>query len=330
MIKKIGILASGGNSPAMNNAVITLVRKAKSLGWNVELISNGYEGIIKRHFFKPNLKFLSYFYANGNVYIGSSRYPEFKEPHIRTKAYEILKQHNIDCLFVIGGDGSYHGALELSKLGMKVICLPGTIDNDINNTEKTIGFSTALNNVVYAIDCLRDCFDSHSGICLVEVMGRRFPDLTINAAIATQAEGVSLAARPLSAKEIANIAHQSYRQGHRSCIICVSEKIYGENGLPTLDQITEEVARLAHPRMVRNVILGYTQRGGVPTAEDRILASQMAMYAIEHADTLDMNAMSIGVEDGKLKAFDLNEVLATKKKTIDERKIKEYLKFNRY
>lgn len=330
MIKKIAILASGGNSPAMNNAMITLVRKAKSLGWEVELISNGYEGIILNKFFKPDLKILSYFYANGNIYIGSSRYPEFKELKVRQKAYAILKKHKIDCLFVIGGDGSYHGALGLSKLGMKVVCLPGTIDNDINNTEKTIGFSTALNNVVTGIDNLRDCFDSHSGVCLVEIMGRRFPDLTINAAIATQAEGVSIAEKPLTAEEIVEIANKSYKQGHRSCIICVSEKIYGENGLPTLNEITKKVAELTYPRMVRCDVLGYTQRGGVPSAEDRILASQMAMYAIEHAENNKMKAIAIGVEDGKLKSFDLNKVLATKKKTIDDKKIKEYLKFNCY
>jgi 6-phosphofructokinase 1 len=152
---------------------------------------------------------LSYFYANGNILIGTSRCLPFRNLTYQKKAYNILKRHAIDCLFVIGGDGSYRGALSLKKFGMHVICLPGTIDNDIASTERTIGFSTALNGIVTNIDSIRNSFDSHLGICFVEVMGRRFPDLAITAGIATQAEAIITIENILTIDQIINIANQT-------------------------------------------------------------------------------------------------------------------------
>lgn len=283
MLKKIAILASGGNSPAMNNAIITLVRKAKYYKLDVDLIYEGFAGLVNDDFRKPNLPQLSVFYAHGNVLIGTSRYPDFKKPANFNKAINNLKKHHIDCLFIIGGDGSYHGALALSQKGIKVICLPGTIDNDIRGTDKTIGFSTALTTVVHSIDNLRDSFDSHMGVILVEVMGRRFPDITINAAIACEAEAIVTANKPLTAQEIADIANETAARQHRSCLVVISEKVYGENGLPTLSELTKQVADLLKGRMVRSTVLGYIQRGGVPTPEDRILSVRLASYALDTA-----------------------------------------------
>lgn len=329
MIKKIAILASGGNSPAMNNAIITLVRKSKCYKLEVELVSDGYKGLVNNSFHEPNLPSLSLFYATGNVLIGTTRYPEFAEKKNLLKAVKNLKNHHIDCLFVIGGDGSYHGALELSKHGIKVVCLPGTIDNDIRGTEQTIGFSTALKTVVDNIDNLRDSFDSHAGVCLVEVMGRRFPDLTINAAIACEAEAIVTAAKPLTAKEIAKIAKDTEQTSHRSCLVVISEKVYGHDGLPTLEELTKQVADLLDGRMVRSCVLGYVQRGGVPTPEDRILAVRLASYALDAAFNIKVSS-AVAWVNNQPTAEPLADILKQKKKPANYGVLKSYLKYNRY
>lgn len=331
MIKKIAILASGGNSPAMNNAIITLVRKAKSLGISVELIYEGYKGLLEENFVKSQLSMLSYFYANGSVIIGTSRYPKFTELKVRQKAKQILNKHKIDCLFVIGGDGSYKGAEGLAKLGIKVICLPGTIDNDVRSTVKTIGFSTALNQIVTSIDNIRNSFDSHCGIALVEVMGRRFPDLSINAAIATQAEGLVTCDNVLSVDDIVKISKETWKNKHRSCIIVVSEKVYGYNGLPTLAQITKEIKEKTN-RLCRTIVLGYIQRGGVPSAEDRILASRLASFAIDQCIKSEKNK-SYTIDylgAGKIVANEISKSLNLKVKETNKKVYLDFLKYNKF
>ena len=325
-IKKIAILASGGNSPGMNNVIITLVRKARLYKWDVELIFDGYAGLCCNNFAVPKIKTLSYFYANGNVVIGTSRFPEFEQPEYRELALANLKEHQIDCLFVIGGNGSFAGANALAKHGIRVICLPGTIDNDVQYTETTIGYSTALNTVVRGIDELRACFDSHSGVCIVEVMGRRFPDLTVNAAIATEAEAVVTPNNILTAKDMAKIAMETALQGHRSCMIVVTEQIYGRNGLPTLQELAKDVEKMLNGRMCRSDVLGYIQRGATPTAEDRILANRMASFAIDYAKDKEDN-VCILVKNGKIVAVDLAETLALKPKEFDYSILDEYKKY---
>ena len=328
-IKKIGILASGGNSPGMNNVVITLLRKARLLNWEVELIFDGFAGLCCNNFAKPNLKILSYFYANGNVVIGTSRFPEFEQAEYQELALANLKEHNIDCLFVIGGNGSFQGGLSLARRGIHIICIPGTIDNDVQNTETTIGYSTALNTVVRGIDELRACFDSHSGVCIVEVMGRRFPDLTVNAAIATEAEAIVTPKNIWNAKEMSLIATETALHGHRSCIIVVTEQMYGRNGLPTLEQLAREMESMLNGRMVRSDILGYIQRGATPTAEDRILANRMASFAIDHANKSTQN-VCIVVKNGRILAVDAEETMALKPKEFYYSILYEYKKYNKF
>ena len=328
-IKKIAILASGGNSPGMNNVIITLVRKARLYNIDVELIFDGFSGLCCNNFMKPKLKTLSYFYANGNVVIGTSRFPEFEHEEYQELAMNNLKEHKIDCLYVIGGNGSFNGALQLAKRGMHVVCIPGTIDNDVINTETTIGYSTALNTVVRGIDELRACFDSHSGVVIVEVMGRRFPDLTVNAAIATEAEAIVTPDHILNAQQIAEIATQTALNGHRSCVIVVTEQTYGRNGLPTLEELASEVEMLLNGRMVRSDVLGYIQRGATPTAEDRIMGSRMASYAIDYARKEREN-VCILVKYGKIIAVNLEKTLALKPKVFDDSILEDYKKYNKY
>ena len=327
-IKKVAILASGGNSPAMNNVVITMIRKCRYYGVEILLINNGYYGLINEDFTKPDLSKLSYFYATGNIFIGSSRFPEFKEYEYQQKAAKILRKNKIDCLFVIGGDGSYQGAAALKKLGIRVICFPGTIDNDISSTEKTIGFSTALNNIMNNIDAVRNSFDSHLGVCLVEVMGRRFPDLAINAGIACQAEEIITIENVLSIKEIIDIAKQTWKNKHRSCIIVVTEKIYGRDGLPTLKEIADAIEKATN-RISRVCVLGYTQRGGIPTAEDRNLAIDMTDYGFNLATNNPNGSYAIGIKNNRITHIDIEKAVAMKAKTINSEMLKNFNEYNK-
>lgn len=327
-IRRVAILASGGNSPAMNNVVITMIRKCRYYGVEILLINDGYQGLINSNFTKPDLNSLSYFYATGNIFIGSSRFPKFKEHKYQQKAAQILKKYKIDCLFVIGGDGSYQGAAALNKLGVRVICFPGTIDNDIASTERTIGFSTALNNIMNNIDAVRNSFDSHLGVCLVEVMGRRFPDLAINAGIACQAEEIITIKNVLTTKEIVDIAKQTWKNKHRSCLIVVTEKIYGRDGLPTLKEIAAAIEK-ATGRISRVCVLGYTQRGGIPTAEDRNLAISMADYGFDLAFNKPDGSYAIGIKDNRITHTDIEKAVKMQAKTINSEILKESNKCNK-
>lgn len=325
-IKRVAILASGGNSPAMNNVVITMIRKCRYYGVEILLVNNGYYGLLNEDFTKPDLSSLSYFYATGNIFIGSSRFPKFKEYEYQQKAVRILKNHKIDCLFVVGGDGSYRGAADLKKLGVRVICFPGTIDNDVASTERTIGFSTALNNIINNIDAVRNCFDSHLGVCLVEVMGRRFPDLAINAGIACQAEEIITVDNILTTKQIIDITKQTWKNKHRSCLIVVTEKIYGRDGLPTLKEVADAVEKATN-RISRVCVLGYTQRGGIPTAEDRNLAIAMADYGLDLALNKPNGSYAIGLNNNRITHIEIEKAVNMDAKTINSEILR---KFNRY
>jgi 6-phosphofructokinase 1 len=206
---RIGILASGGNSPGMNNAIITLVKKSLACKITPILIYDGYKGLLNEQFHRADIRKLEEFNFRGNVVIGTARSQEFYKLEYKKKAANILKKHKIDVLIVIGGDGSYKGASSLSELGVKVMCLPGTIDNDVASTHNTIGFNTCLNTIVNSLDSLRDSFDSHSGICFVEVMGREFSDLAIYGGIATQAEAIVTSENVMSIENFVEIANET-------------------------------------------------------------------------------------------------------------------------
>lgn len=327
-IKTIGILASGGNAPAMNNVIITLVRKAKMMGINTKLIYDGYKGLHENRIGTPDLSELSYFNDNGNVIIGTSRYPTFRDPKIKEECAHILKKHKIDALAVIGGNGSYAGAYGLIKHGIRVMGFPGTIDNDINSTDLTIGYSTALNAIVHNIDSIRDCYDSHSAICLVEVMGRRFPDLAINAGIAVDAEGIITAQNVLNASQIASIATRTFKNKHKSCIIVVTEFIYGKDGLITITELAKQVEELTG-RMTRAEILGRVQRGGVPTAEDRVLANLMASKGLDYLVSND-KSFTVDHRHDIIVFTEITQSLATKEKEPNVSLIEDFFKYNGY
>ncbi|GHU30680.1 hypothetical protein FACS1894166_00760 [Bacilli bacterium] len=265
---KIAILASGGNSPGMNNAIITLVKTAQVHKIDVLLISDGYRGLLEDKFTSANIRYLEQFNSRGNVVIGSARSKEFMQTPYKKKAAAILKKRKVDVLVVIGGDGSYLGAASLTHFGVKVMTLPGTIDNDVASTDSTIGFYTCLHTIVTAIDALRDSFDSHSGICFVEVMGRGYSDLAIQAGVATEAEAIVTKDNILKAHDFVKIANETFKRGKRSCIFIITEKIYGLDGLPSLDDIAQEVNQKTM-RTCRVNVIGHIQRGGTVSATDR-------------------------------------------------------------
>jgi 6-phosphofructokinase 1 len=265
---KIAILASGGNSPGMNNAVITLVKSAQLNKIDVKLIYDGFQGLLENKFYNADIRALENFSSRGNVVIGTARSKNFYQIEYKRQAIKNLKKQKIDVLVVIGGDGSYKGAASLAKLGMKVMTLPGTIDNDVASTDSTIGFYSSLHTIVESIDKIRDSFDSHSGICFVEVMGRGFSDLAVQAGIATIAEAIVTSENVLSIEEFVAIANETKKNKKHSCIFVITEKIYGINGFPTLDELAKEVEKITG-RVCRVNVIGHMQRGGVPSATDR-------------------------------------------------------------
>jgi 6-phosphofructokinase 1 len=324
---KIAILASGGNSPGMNDAIITLVKKAKLSNIESVLIYDGYAGLLKNDFRKLDPHYLDQFVSRGNVIIGSSRSKEFATPAGQRKAVTILKKNKIDVLIVIGGDGSYIGASQLSKLGFKVMGLPGTIDNDVASTDTTIGFYTCLNTITTSIDAIRDSFESHAGICFVEVMGRGFSDLAIMAGIATGAEAIVTSSNILKASDFINIANETNKHGKRSCVFVITESIYGKNNLPSLQDIAKQVETKTH-RATRVNVVGHIQRGGVPVASDRYLASVMANHCIDCIKARKFNRV-ICEHDRDIIDIDIVQATTLPRKPNKMYLVNEYNKINR-
>jgi 6-phosphofructokinase 1 len=324
---KVAILASGGNSPGMNNAIITLVKKAKLSNINTVLIYDGYAGLLKNDFRTLDPHCLDQFASRGNVIIGSSRSSEFATPYGQKKAVAILKKNKVDVLVVIGGDGSYIGASKLCKLGFKVMGLPGTIDNDVSSTDTTIGFYTCLNTITTSIDAIRDSFESHASVCFVEVMGRGFSDLAIMAGVATGAEAIVTSNNILKASDFIDIANETKKHGKRSCIFVITESIYGKNGLPSLQDIAKEVEAKIH-RSTRVNVIGHIQRGGVPVASDRYLASVMANHCINCIKAKKFNRV-ICEHNRDIIDVDIMQATAMPRKPNKMHLVQEYNKINR-
>lgn len=274
MIKKIGVLTSGGDAPGMNAAIRGVVRAALSEGLEVFGIYDGYLGLYGDRIEKLDRYSVSDMINHGGTFLGSARFPEFKDRNVRTKAIENLKKHGINALVVIGGDGSYIGAKRLTEEGFPCIGLPGTIDNDVAGTDYTIGYFTALETVVEAIDRLRDTSSSHQRISIVEVMGRHCGDLTLAAAIAGGCEFIVLPEIEFNREDLVNEIKAGLRKGKKHAIVAITEHIFNINELARhIEQETQ--------RETRATVLGHIQRGGTPVAYDRILASRMGAYAIE-------------------------------------------------
>jgi len=274
MIKKIGVLTSGGDAPGMNAAIRAVVREGLHQGLDVFGVYDGFSGLHKNRIVKLDRHSVSDVINRGGTFLGSARFPEFKEEHVRAEAIKNLKQHDIDALVVIGGDGSYLGAMRLTEMGYPCIGIPGTIDNDIPGTTYTIGYDTALNTVVDAIDRLRDTSASHKRISVVEIMGRYCGDLTLRAAVAGGVEFVVVPEKGFDEAELISHIQAGINKGKKHALVAICEHVTDVNLLAK--NIEDQTGHEA-----RTTVLGHIQRGGRPTARDRIIASRMGSYAIK-------------------------------------------------
>lgn len=306
MIKKIGVLTSGGDAPGMNAAIRGVVRAALSEGLEVMGIYDGYLGLYEDRMVPLDRYSVSDMINRGGTFLGSARFPEFRNESVRQVAIDNLKKRDIDALVVIGGDGSYLGAQCLTEMGFPCIGLPGTIDNDIKGTDYTIGYFTALDTVVEAIDRLRDTSSSHQRISIVEVMGRYCGDLTLAAAIAGGCEFVVLPEVEFNREDLVAEIKAGIAKGKKHAIVAITEHICD---LDDLAQYIEIETR----RETRATVLGHIQRGGSPVAYDRILASRMGAYSIELL-LQGYGGRCVGIQNEKLVHHDIIDAIENMKR----------------
>lgn len=293
-IKTIGVLTSGGDAPGMNACIRAVTRAAIYQGWKVFGIYRGWEGLIGGDIKELTTESVSNTIQRGGTILKTARSQEFRTVEGRQKAYENIKKFGIDALIVIGGNGSLAGAQVLaSEHDVTVIGLPGTIDNDLYGTDSTIGYDTALNTIVECVDKIRDTATSHDRIFFVEVMGRDAGFLTQNSAIAAGAEAAIIPEDNTDIDQLATFIGRGIRKSKNSSIVLVSEKDGGAMHYA-------ERVRTEYPQYdVRVSILGHLQRGGTPTAYDRILASRLGVASIEALTEGQRNVM-VGIKNDQI------------------------------
>ena len=306
MIKKIGVLTSGGDSPGMNAAIRGVVRAGLGEGLEVFGIYDGYLGLYEDRMVSLDRYSVSDLINHGGTFLGSARFPEFREEATRLIAIENMKKRGLDALVVIGGDGSYMGAKRLTEMGFPCIGLPGTIDNDVAGTDYTIGYHTALETVVEAIDRLRDTSSSHQRISIVEVMGRHCGDLTLAAAIAGGCEFFVMPETPYTREELLAEINAGIAKGKKHAIVAITELICDVGELARY--IEKETGR-----ETRATVLGHIQRGGSPCAYDRILASRMGTYAIDLL-LQGYGGRCVGVQNEKMVHHDIIDAIENMKR----------------
>ena len=274
-LRKIGVLTSGGDAPGMNAAIRAVVRTAVFNGLEIVGVKRGYNGLLNEDFIEMDARSVGETLQKGGTILQTARCAEFKTPEGVKKAVEIAKKNSIDGLIVIGGDGSFRGARDLTREGLATIAMPGTIDNDINCSEYTVGYDTCFNTVIEGVDKLRDTSSSHERCSVVEVMGRGAGYIAIEAAIACGAEVVLIPEEPFDfRKDVIDIIEQGKKRGKKHCIVIVAE---GVGGTVEMAKKIEEETGIES----RATILGHVQRGGSPTVRDRVIASQMGARSVE-------------------------------------------------
>jgi 6-phosphofructokinase 1 len=313
-VTKIGVLTSGGDSPGMNAAIRAVVRTGIYYGLEVYGIMRGYAGMVEDEIIPMNGRSVANIIQRGGTILKTARCKEFFEPEGRKKAYENLKKRGIDGLVVIGGDGSFKGAQKFSnEFDIPCIGLPGTIDKDIAGSDVTIGFDTAVNTAVEAIDKIRDTMDAHDRLFIVEVMGRDAGYIALHSGIATGAENILI---PETKTDIEALIQSLTERGKRKKLVNLVVVAEG-------DEIGggEEVAKIVKERLpeadTRLCILGHIQRGGSPTCEDRLIASHMGYYAVESL-MVGRNNVMVGVVNNKIHYTPLDKAVKEKQKIGQE------------
>ena len=305
MQKTIGVLTSGGDAPGMNAAVRAVTRAALEKGFKVIGIHRGYNGLLNGDMVEMNARSVSDIIQRGGTEIFTARCKEFKEWEYVVKAKDNALAANMAGIVVIGGDGSFRGAADLSKAGVPCVGIPGTIDNDIQCTEYTIGYDTAMNTVMELVDKLRDTSHSHERCAVVEVMGRNAGHIALNTGIACGATAILVPEVQYDINDIIAKIKNARDNGKEQFIVVVAEGVGG----------TEEIAKKIEEATgieSRATILGHVQRGGSPTVRDRVMASEMGYYAVELLEKGIGNRV-VGLKDGKVCDFDIQEALSMKK-----------------
>ena len=304
-MRKIGILTSGGDAPGMNAAIRATTRIALQSGFEVYGIYDGYYGLVNNDIAPlTSLDVAGIIYRGGTV-LRTARLPEFIESKVQEKAAENLKRLGIDTIVVIGGDGSFRGAKDLSRWGINCIGIPGTIDNDLGYTDYTLGFDTAVNTVLSAINNIRDTMTSHGRISIIEVMGRNCGQIALYAAIAGGAEAAIIPERPFNVDELADRIRYDSTRGRKSDIIILAEGVC--KGEDLKKELNEHLGLT-----IKTTTLGHVQRGGTPTLNDRILAARFSYRAIQLIKEGKTNRL-VGVKGRDIVDYDIDVALKMKK-----------------
>ena len=303
-MNKIGILTSGGDAPGMNAAIRAVTRKCIYHGLEVYGINNGYQGLIEGNIKKMELGSVGDIIHRGGTILFSARCEEFKTDAGQQRGIDQLEKFGIDALVVIGGDGSFHGAQKLTEKGFPCIGVPATIDNDIAGTNFTIGFDTALNTIIEAIDKIRDTATSHERTYVIEVMGRDAGDLALWSGLADGAESILIPEKQADFDDVIERLEKGMKRGKKHSIIVLAEGV--GSGIEYGDKIKEAINL-----ETRVTVLGHIQRGGSPTAADRVLASRLGAKAVDLLLEGKEGRM-VGLYNNELIDFSIEEILAEK------------------
>lgn len=308
-MKRIAVLTSGGDAPGMNAAIRAVVRKGLYEGMEVYGINYGYAGLVAGDIRKLTRRDVGDLISRGGTFLYSARYPEFATEEGQLKGIEQLKKFGIEGLVVIGGDGSYRGALALTKRGFPTIGLPGTIDNDIPGTDFSIGFDTSINTVLDSVDKIRDTATSHVRTFIIEVMGRNAGDIALWAGVAGGAEQIIIPEQEFNIKDIAETIQKGRERGKKHSIIILAEGVMNGN------DFAEKLTAYGdfHARVT---VLGHVQRGGSPTARDRVLSSVFGARAVDLLK-VGKGGLCVGIMDNKIVENSIVDTLENKVHTPD-------------
>lgn len=300
-MKKIAILTSGGDSQGMNAAIRTVAKAAMDKGWEVYAIRRGYRGMLEDDIYIMTPLDVANIAGKGGTILYTARLTEFSNPEVRARAAQNLKKRGIEALVVIGGDGSFHGAHYLfEEQGIKTVGLPATIDNDIAGTDYTIGYDSALNIVIDSISKIRDTAQSHGRTIFVEVMGRNCGDIALNAGIAAGANGILIPEIKWSIEDLQKIISSRRQKGKMYDVIVVSE------GVGNTQDIANELKEKMPELDIKVTVLGHVQRGGAPSAYDRLLATKLGIEAVNILEKGEQAGVMLGIEKTEITSHKLS------------------------
>lgn len=308
-MKRIAVLTSGGDAPGMNAAIRAVVESGAHHGIEVIGVKYGFKGLVEGDFRVLTVADCQDKIRRGGTFLYSARFPEFKEKEVQLKAIEQMKKAGIEALVAIGGDGTFTGALQLQKHGYPIVGIPGTIDNDIPGTEYTIGFDSAVNNALDEIDKISDTAASHNRTFVVEVMGRHAGDIGVWAGIATGADAIAIPEASFDMVDVVKRVHSGRAHGKDHSMIILAEGVMG------VEKFIEEFKKVEPNMSIRGITLAHVQRGGSPSARDRVFATLMGARAV---DTLVNGEAGVfmGIKGEQLATFDIIETLEQKSHAV--------------